>query len=132
MVGAGMAMFALTGIGLGLHFFKRLDRNRWFLLAAIGAIILPYLANSTGWILTEMGRQPWIVQGLMRIEDAVSPNVDTTMLLISLIGFTLIYGLLMIADIYLLQKFARDTQNEGPAPTAADILADRAGYTKAY
>jgi cytochrome d ubiquinol oxidase subunit I len=132
MVGAGMAMFALTGIGLALHFFKRFNRTRWFLIAAIAAIFLPYLANSTGWILTEMGRQPWIVQGVMRIEDAVSPNVDTTMLWISLIGFTLIYGLLMIADIYLLQKFARDTQNEGQAPAAADAPADRSGLTKAY
>jgi cytochrome d ubiquinol oxidase subunit I len=58
-------------------------------------------------MLTEVGRQPWIVQGLMTIDQAVSPNVGAEMLLISLIGFTLIYGLLMIADIYLLQKFAR-------------------------
>ena len=63
--------------------------------------------------------QPWIVQGLMTIDQAVSPNVTPAMLAISLVGFTLIYGLLMVADVYLLQKFARDKDNEGPAPQTA-------------
>jgi cytochrome d ubiquinol oxidase subunit I len=76
--------------------------------------LLPYLANSTGWMLTEVGRQPWIVQGLMTIDQAVSPSVTPEMLLISLIGFTLLYGALMIADIYLLQKFARQELDGGP------------------
>ena len=71
------------------------------------AIFLPWLANSTGWILTEVGRQPWIVQGLMRIEQGLSPNVGVVELLITLIGFTLLYGALAVADVYLLQKFAR-------------------------
>ena len=71
------------------------------------ALFLPYLANTTGWMLTEVGRQPWIVQGLMTVDKAVSPNVTIGMLLISLIGFTLVYGALMVADVYLLQKFAR-------------------------
>ncbi len=65
-------------------------------------------------MLTEVGRQPWIVQGLMTIDQAVSPNVTAGMLLISLIGFTLVYGLLMIADIFLLQKYARqDIDGDG-------------------
>lgn len=55
-------------------------------------IILPYVANSTGWILTEVGRAPWIVYGLMTIELAVSPNVTSGMVLTSLIVFTLLYG----------------------------------------
>jgi cytochrome d ubiquinol oxidase subunit I len=96
-------------VGLFLVFTNRLrdNKGKWLLRLLIPAIILPYLANSTGWIMTEMGRQPWIVQGLMTVDKAVSPNVTVEMLWISLIGFTVIYGLLMIADIYLLQKYAR-------------------------
>jgi len=87
---------------------------RWYLWALVGAILLPYLANSTGWMLTELGRQPWIVYGLMRIEQALSPNVGVTELLISLIGFTLVYGALAVADVYLLQKFSRGPVSTGP------------------
>ncbi len=107
MVGAGVLMFVLGLVGLFFSFTNRMPKARWFLIALLPAIILPYLANSTGWILTEVGRQPWIVFGLMRIDQAVSPNVTPVMLLISLIGFTLVYGALMVADIYLLQKYAR-------------------------
>ncbi|MHC1740775.1 MAG: cytochrome ubiquinol oxidase subunit I [Anaerolineaceae bacterium] len=70
-------------------------------------LFFPYISNSTGWILTEMGRQPWIVFGLLKTQDAISPNVTAGMVLTSLIGFTLVYGVLMVADIYLLNKYAQ-------------------------
>ena len=69
-------------------------------------LILPYLANATGWILTEMGRQPWIVYGLLKVEDAVSPNLTTADLLISLIGYTVVYGSLAVSMVYLMKKYA--------------------------
>ena len=69
-------------------------------------IALPYIANSSGWILTEMGRQPWIVQGLLKVEDAVSPNLTTVDLLISVIGYTVVYGSLAVAMVYLMKKYA--------------------------
>ena len=70
-------------------------------------IALPYLANTTGWLMTEWGRQPWIVFGLMKTADAVSPNVSpAAWCWLSLVGFTLVYGALMVADIYLLAKYA--------------------------
>jgi cytochrome bd ubiquinol oxidase subunit I len=68
--------------------------------------VLPYAANTSGWILTEMGRQPWIVQGLLTVQKAVSPNLTTIDLLISLIGFALLYGSLAVADVYLMKKAA--------------------------
>lgn len=68
---------------------------------------LPLLANSTGWILTESGRQPWIVEGLLRVEEGVSPNLTSGMIWFSLIGFVALYSVLIFADIYLLAKFAR-------------------------
>ncbi|HUH97212.1 MAG TPA: cytochrome ubiquinol oxidase subunit I, partial [Anaerolineales bacterium] len=69
-------------------------------------IVLPYLANISGWLLTEMGRQPWIVQGLLKVQDAVSPNLTTLDLLISLIGYVVVYGALAVADFYLMKKYA--------------------------
>ena len=69
-------------------------------------IALPYIANASGWILTEMGRQPWIVQGLLKVEDAVSPNLTTVDLLISVIGYTVVYGSLAVAMVYLMKKYA--------------------------
>jgi cytochrome bd ubiquinol oxidase subunit I len=70
-------------------------------------LFLPYIANTTGWILTEMGRQPWVVFGLLKTSDAVSKSVTSGMVLTSLIGFTLVYGVLMVADVYLLAKYAK-------------------------
>ena len=69
-------------------------------------LVLPYLANASGWILTEMGRQPWIVYGLLKVQDAVSPNLTPVDLLISLIGYTAVYGTLAAAMVYLMKKYA--------------------------
>ncbi len=69
-------------------------------------IVLPYIANMSGWILTEMGRQPWIVQGLLTVEDAVSPNLTALDLWISVIGYTVVYGSLAVAMVYLMKKYA--------------------------
>lgn len=107
MVGAGMLMLAFAIIGIYLVAREQMTRYPLYLKALIFAITLPYIANSTGWIFTEMGRQPWVVFGVMQTESAVSPNVSFNMVLFSLIGFTLLYGILMVADIYLLAKFAR-------------------------
>jgi cytochrome d ubiquinol oxidase subunit I len=87
---------------------------RWLPLA----ILLPYVANSSGWILTEMGRQPWIVFGVLKTEQGVSPNVAGGAVLLTLIVFTLLYGALMVADIYLLKKYAQ----ADPQDVANDIV----------
>ncbi len=99
--------------------FLMMGLSLFFLLATRGSyenarwmrwvpwvIALPYIANSSGWILTEMGRQPWIVQGLLKVEHAVSPNLTTTDLLISLIGYAVVYGSLAVAMVYLMKKYA--------------------------
>jgi cytochrome bd ubiquinol oxidase subunit I len=112
MVGAGTLLFVLGLVGFYLRARGKFITTRWFLLAMMGAIILPYLANSTGWILTEVGRQPWIVYGELTLADALSPNVTTTELWISLIGFTLVYGVLMVVDIGLLWKYGSKVSTE--------------------
>ncbi|HEX9118611.1 MAG TPA: cytochrome ubiquinol oxidase subunit I, partial [Anaerolineae bacterium] len=78
------------------------------------AIALPFIANTVGWIFTEMGRQPWVVFGLMKTQDAFSSNLTPGMVWTSLILFTVVYALLIVADVYLLSKYARS----GPAVAA--------------
>ena len=118
MVGAGGLMILLAGYALFRVLRDRVNTPKWFLRVLPFAIILPYLANSSGWLMTEMGRQPWIVFGLMKTADGVSLVVAGGTVLASLIIFTLLYGVLMVADIYLLAKYARaDT-----AEVAADVV----------
>ena len=106
MVGFGLLMSLIAIVGIVLWWRGRLVQTRWFLGLLPFTIVLPYVANATGWLLTEIGRQPWIVQGLMRTEEGLSPNLTTTDLWISLIGFAVVYGALAVADFYLLWKFA--------------------------
>jgi cytochrome d ubiquinol oxidase subunit I len=107
MVGAGFLMALLALVGLYLVFRERFEQQRLYLTLLMPAIALPYIANTTGWLLTEVGRQPWIVFGLQKTEDAVSPAVSAGMVLFSLATFSVLYGALMVADIYLLSKYAR-------------------------
>ncbi len=123
MVGSGFLMLGVVGFGLYLSLTKRIAAVPWFLKALPFAIILPYIANTAGWIMTEMGRQPWIVFGLQRTEDAVSPNVSTGMVALSLLLFAVVYGVLMAVDIYLLAKYGKagpdEDSAEQPVPAAA-------------
>jgi cytochrome d ubiquinol oxidase subunit I len=111
MLTPGLLMPLIALLCLYLILKDRVDRYPRLLRLLPLAIGLPYLANSSGWILTEVGRQPWIVFGLMRTQDAVSPSVSTGEVLFSLVIFTLLYAALIGADAYLLLKFAR----RGPA-----------------
>ena len=107
MVAAGFTMLALAGYAL-YHVMRNkvTPRIRWLGLFVF-AIALPYIANTSGWILTELGRQPFIVYGLLKTDDAISPGLTGGMVLFSLIGFALIYIGLMGADVYLLTRFAK-------------------------
>ncbi|HZD78852.1 MAG TPA: cytochrome ubiquinol oxidase subunit I [Actinomycetota bacterium] len=107
MVGAGLLMIVLTLAGLWLMRRRSLGRARWFQRAAPIAIALPIAANLLGWTFTEMGRQPWVVYGLLKTSAAGSPSVGTAFVLATLIGFTLIYGLLAGIDVFLLAKYSR-------------------------
>ncbi|CAG0942333.1 cytochrome bd ubiquinol oxidase subunit I [Anaerolineae bacterium] len=107
MVGAGTVMGLLALFCVYLAMRNKIEtRARWIKWLPY-AILLPYLANSAGWLMTEMGRQPWIVFGLMRTEQGVSRVVAGGAVLFSLIVFTLVYGALIVVDFYLLRKFAQ-------------------------
>jgi cytochrome d ubiquinol oxidase subunit I len=92
---------------------KRLERSRWFLLFATWFAIAPFLMNTAGWFLTENGRQPWIVQGLMKTSNGVSPTVSSTWIWITLVLFILVYGVLAIVDGFLMVRYGRKQLSEG-------------------
>ncbi|MFN2145322.1 MAG: cytochrome ubiquinol oxidase subunit I [Anaerolineales bacterium] len=106
MMAIGMLMIAVAGWFLYNTKRANYEDSKWFKWVPFWAISLPYIANASGWILTEMGRQPWIVYGLLKVEDAVSPNLTPVDLLISVIGYTAIYGALAVAMFKLMKKYA--------------------------
>jgi cytochrome d ubiquinol oxidase subunit I len=106
MAYAGMLMFLVAAVGGWLYWKKKLATARWFQWAALLSIPLPYVAASAGWVLTEMGRQPWIVQGLLQTSQANSPNVSTTWIGISLGVFVTLYVVLGAVDFILMRRYA--------------------------
>jgi cytochrome d ubiquinol oxidase subunit I len=111
-LGAATFLFALWGAYLAIR--RRLDRAKWFQRVAIYAVVAPFLMVIAGWLLTESGRQPWIVQGLMKTAQGVSPSVSSTDVWISLIAFASIYVVLGIADAYLMIRYGRKALEEEP------------------
>ncbi|GAA0833814.1 cytochrome ubiquinol oxidase subunit I [Streptosporangium amethystogenes subsp. fukuiense] len=126
MIGFGMLAALLALAGLWFTRRGRLPAGAWFHRIAIAGIALPFLANSLGWIFTEMGRQPWTVFGLMRTAAAVSPGVDVTEVAITLVGFTLLYAVLAAIEVRLLLKFIRlgpEDETEKPSEDTTPALS---------
>jgi cytochrome d ubiquinol oxidase subunit I len=100
-------LFLLALWGAWLLYRRKLEHSKWFLRIAIWAVIAPFLMNTAGWFLTENGRQPWIVQGILKTSQGVSPSVTVTDVWISLIAFVLVYAALGAADAYLMVRYGR-------------------------
>ncbi|MBH5335890.1 cytochrome ubiquinol oxidase subunit I [Streptomyces pactum] len=94
--------------------------TRWSWRIGILTMGFPLIANSFGWIFTEMGRQPWAVYGLMKTGDAVSPGVSTTEVIVSMSVFTLLYGVLAVIEVRLLAKYAKAGPDVSERPPATD------------
>ncbi len=124
---SGVIMFFLALYGAYAIYRGTVEKMR-FAWVFPYAIALPFLANTGGWIMAEMGRQPWIVQGLMKTEQAVSPNLTPEMVLISLIGFFVLYASLIVADIYLLANFSK----QGPDATDRGFIGEPALVGEQY
>lgn len=118
MLTAGMWLVLMSLLGLYFYKSKRLEQKTWFLKLLLFTIPVPYIANTSGWYMAEVGRQPWIVYGLQKVEAAVSTSVPATSMLIALIGFALIYSILAVADVYLLVKFIK----QGPEEASPETL----------
>ncbi|HEX4114993.1 MAG TPA: cytochrome ubiquinol oxidase subunit I [Solirubrobacteraceae bacterium] len=116
-LGSLIALLAFWGAWL-VH-KGTLDRSKWFLRAGLFAVVTPFVMNTAGWLLTESGRQPWIVQGLMKTVNANSPSVSSLDIWISLIAFVLVYIALGAADLVLMLRYSRKglDPEEGPEGT---------------
>lgn len=107
MAGLGVVLLGLGAWGIWLMYRKRLEDSRWFRRAAMWSIPLPFVANTAGWIFTETGRQPWVVYGLLKTSQGVS-HLSAVAVGTTLIGFTLLYGVLAVVDISLMVHYGRE------------------------
>jgi cytochrome bd ubiquinol oxidase subunit I len=131
-----MRVMAYTGVlvllvglwGLWLIRRRSLATSRRFLWVAIWASVLPFAMNTAGWLLTESGRQPWIIQGIMLTKNGISPTVSTTYLAISLAAFVLLYGVLGTVDFLLMLKYSRQHLPPARAETEADAPVPAVQY----
>ena len=104
MVGIGMLMILFAVTGLVLRAGGRYWRSRWFLQGLRGMSIAPFLAVLTGWFVTETGRAPWLVYGLMSHAEAITPSLTGGMALFTLIGYVVVYSLVFAAGVYYLMR----------------------------
>ncbi|MBW1982915.1 MAG: cytochrome ubiquinol oxidase subunit I [Deltaproteobacteria bacterium] len=111
---AGLAALFVLLTAIGWFKRKKLESSPRYLKIMLYSIPLPYLACTMGWTLTEVGRQPWVVYGLMKTKDAVSP-IATSQVFTSLIAFIVVYSLLGLTAFYFMTRYAR----RGPEPAAA-------------
>ncbi len=119
MVGLGMFFILLMGTFFVLSTRRTLDKHRWLLKLAVFAIPLPWVAIEAGWIVAEVGRQPWVIEGVLPTAVAVS-NLGATTLLLTIAGFAAIYTVLLIIEMKLLLKVIRKGPEEtAPAPVPA-------------
>ena len=115
-------IFLLALWGAWLLRRRRLERSRAFLRLAVWAIPVPFIISIAGWMLTENGRQPWIVQGLQLTKNANSPTVGTAWIVTSLVVFVLLYAVLGLVDWWLMARYARREL----APDEVEPAADQA------
>lgn len=125
MVGAGLLMIFISLFALFIDLKNLYGKFPWFIKILPWMIALPYLANTTGWILTEVGRFPWVVYELVKLQDGVSTVVTNGMLVTSLFGFILVYGLLISTTLYLMLKYAKTgplVVVEAPAEVSSSLI----------
>jgi cytochrome d ubiquinol oxidase subunit I len=115
MIAIGMGLIGLSSLALLLWWRGRLESSRWLLWLLVFSVLGPQFANQLGWMAAEIGRQPWIVQGLMKTRDAVSQNVGSGQIIFSLALFGIVYLGLFAAFLYLLN----DKIQHGPDPDDA-------------
>ncbi|WP_084213606.1 cytochrome ubiquinol oxidase subunit I [Thermicanus aegyptius] len=117
MIGLGLYFLFMAIYGFYLYSKQKLLDSSRYLKVLLYTIPLPYVAINLGWVVAEMGRQPWIVFGLMKTDEAVSPIAMGEMIF-SMVGLFLFYGILIISDLRLLRKYAvAGPENDIPGET---------------
>jgi cytochrome bd ubiquinol oxidase subunit I len=124
----GVLVLLIGVYGLWLLRRQKLATSRRFLWVAIWAAVLPFLMNTAGWLLTESGRQPWIVQGIMLTKNGISSSVSSTDIVISLVIFVLLYGVLATVDFLLMLKYSRQQLPPARAGAEADAPVPAVQY----
>lgn len=117
MVGMGLIMLAVSWFGNWLRIRRQLETKRWFLWCTFLSFPTGFIAVLTGWFTAEVGRQPWVVYGLLRTKDAVTPSLTTNVALFSLIAYVIVYAILGSFGVYYIYKLLR----EGPTSEATAI-----------
>jgi cytochrome d ubiquinol oxidase subunit I len=125
MVAIGMVLIGLTLLATYLTFKNQLFNKKWLMSIFVFSVLLPQIANQVGWFTAEMGRQPWVVYGLLRTSDALSKSVSANQVLSSLIMFFIIYSILFSLFLYLLNKKIKhgpyDEKQEDDRPLQNEI-----------
>ncbi|WP_238017119.1 cytochrome ubiquinol oxidase subunit I [Dactylosporangium sp. AC04546] len=132
MIGFGALAMAVAAVALWATRRGRRPAGRWLWIAAVSAVAMPLLANSFGWIFTEVGRQPWTVFGLFKTAESVSPTVSTAHVATSLIVFTLLYGGLAVIELMLMLRYARAGAPEIVVPESDDASDEDRPLAFAY
>ncbi|WP_143304501.1 cytochrome ubiquinol oxidase subunit I [Chitinophaga vietnamensis] len=104
MVAIGITLIGLTLLAAFLLWRKKLFNQRWLMIIFVAAVLLPQIANQLGWYAAEVGRQPWVVYGLLRTSDALSKKVTADQVVFSLILFTFVYLVLFALFLFLLHR----------------------------
>jgi cytochrome d ubiquinol oxidase subunit I len=121
MVGLGFFFIGLFGVAFYLASARKLLHSRIFLWVALCALPLPWVAAELGWFVAEVGRQPWVIEGVLPTFMAVS-SISASNVLITLVGFILFYSTLAIVDIYLMTKAIRLGPAIGEPRSPASIM----------
>jgi cytochrome d ubiquinol oxidase subunit I len=125
MIIIGMTLIGLTLFASFLWWRGKLFEQRWLMVVFVFAALLPQIANQVGWFSAEMGRQPWVVYGLLRTSDAFSQSVSANQIMFSLILFMLVYALLFVLFVYLLDRKIKqgpyDESDEDDRPLTKEI-----------
>jgi cytochrome d ubiquinol oxidase subunit I len=120
MVGMGLIMLAISWFGLFLWWRRSLEVTRWFLWISFLAFPTGFVAVIAGWYTAEVGRQPWIVYGLMRTSEAITPSLTAEVALFSLICYAIVYVTVFSFGAYYIYKLLREgpRDRERPSETA--------------
>jgi cytochrome d ubiquinol oxidase subunit I len=119
MVGMGLIMLAVSWLGVLLHWRGRLETARWFLWVAFLSFPSGFIAVLAGWFTAEVGRQPWVVYGLLRTKDAVTPSLTTGDVALSLVAYIAVYAVIYAFGLYYIYRLLRDGPADAASPASA-------------
>ncbi len=126
MVGLGLLMIAAAIAGLILRRNGAVYTKRWYLRSLTFMSLTPFVAVLAGWFTTEIGRGPWLIYGIMRFEEGLTPSLQGWMALTTLIGYVVVYAMIFTGGLYYLMRILRDGMEHPPASEQEEAPEHRA------